>query len=245
MGVKSSIKTCLSHVARHYGAEIVPTKVLYEWQRAPIEMPAFYNSPLAHDAALYLTPDNPKLADLQKRYRAFDPAVTTPLVWEESHVRPEDIAYFRGDNAWVWQVRGPHANVLAYALSFYYLKSIDHLGLLEKLVDDNSFGSFLFAIGGRQISREVLDSVAEIYFLDRHLGIASRTGLRVLDVGAGYGRLAHRMLGALPGVESYFCTDAVAVSTFVSDYYLRFRGVEKARVIPLDEIDKTLREHPV
>ncbi len=91
----------------------------------------------------------------------------------------------------------------------------------------------------------MLDSVAEIYFLDRHLGIASRTGLRVLDVGAGYGRLAHRMLGALPGLERYFCTDAVAISTFVSDYYLRFRGVEKARVIPLDEIDKTLREHPV
>jgi hypothetical protein len=67
----------------------------------------------------------------------------------------------------------------------------------------------------------------------------------VLDVGAGYERLAHRMVSALPGIERFFCTDAVAVSTFVSDYYLRFRGLEKALVIPLDEIDNTLRDHPV
>ena len=70
-------------------------------------------------------------------------------------------------------------------------------------------------------------------------------GFRVLDIGAGYGRLAYRMVSALPGIERFFCTDAVAVSTFVSDYYLRFRGLEKALVIPLDEIDNTLRDHPV
>jgi hypothetical protein len=67
----------------------------------------------------------------------------------------------------------------------------------------------------------------------------------VLDIGAGYGRLAHRMVTALPGIAQYLCTDAVAVSTFVSDYYLRFRGVEKACVIPLDKIEGTLRDHPV
>ena len=61
----------------------------------------------------------------------------------------------------------------------------------------------------------------------------------------GYGRLAHRMVSALSGVERYYCTDAVAVSTFVSDYYLRFRGVDKAVVIPLDEIETALRGHPV
>jgi hypothetical protein len=53
------------------------------------------------------------------------------------------------------------------------------------------------------------------------------------------------MVSALSGVERYYCTDAVAVSTFVSDYYLRFRGVDKAVVIPLDEIETALRGHPV
>src|SRR5262249_39230162 len=147
-----------------------------------------------------------KLVELRRRYRSFDSDVTAPLEWTDSHVRPEDIAYFRGDNAWVWQMRGKNANVLAYALSVYYLRSIDHFDLLEKLVEDNSFGNFTFPIAGREASRDLVDSMAEIYFLDRHLGICSRAGLRVLDIGAGYGRLAHRMT-ALPGIERFYCTD--------------------------------------
>ena len=40
--------------------------------------------------------------------------------------------------------------------------------------------------------------------------------------------------------------DAVAESTFVCEYYLRFRGVEdRARVVPLDEIDAALGREPV
>jgi len=122
---------------------------------------------------------------------------------------------------------------------------MDRLGLLDRLIEDENFGNFAFSIAGRQISRDLLDSIAEIYFLDRHLGLSSRVGFRVLDVGAGYGRLAHRMTSALGGVERYYCTDAVAVSTFVSEYYLRFRGAEKAVVVPLDEIEAELRSQPV
>jgi hypothetical protein len=247
MGVKGLVKAFLNDVLKRYGSEIVLTDVLYEWQHGPVNMGmrSYVKCPLPDDAARYLKPDNPKLIELRRRYKAFDSDVTTPLLWTDRHVRPEDIAYFRGDNAWVWQVRGNNTNILAYALSLYYIQSIDRLGLLDRLVEDNSFGSFSFTIGGRQVSRDLLDSIAEIYFLDRYLGIASRAGLRVLDVGAGYGRLAHRMMSALPSIESYFCTDAIAVSTFVSDFYLRFRGLEKAFVIPLDEIDDALRDRPV
>jgi hypothetical protein len=246
MGVKRTLKTCLNHVLRRYGSEVVPANILYEWQRGPVNMmPRFNKSTLPDDAIRYLKPNNPKLIELQQRYGAFDPDVTTPFRWTNLHVRPEDITYFRGDNAWVWQLRGHNSNVMAYAVALYYLKSIDRLGLLDKLVEDNSFGNFSFTIADRQVSRDLLDSIAEIYFLDRHLGLGSRSRFRVLDVGAGYGRLAHRMVSALPGIEKFFCTDAVAVSTFVSDYYLRFRGLEKALAIPLDEIDNTLRDHPV
>jgi len=245
MGMKASVASFANQVLRRYNAQIVPANILHEWQRAPVTRPCFNEGGLPEDAAQYLRTDNPKLIELRRRYGAFDADVTTPFIWSDGHVRSEDIAYFRGDNAWVWQVRGKNANVMAYALSFYYLKSIDRLGLLEKLGEDNSFGNFTFTIDGREVSRDLLDSIAEIYFLDRHLGIARRAGIRVLDVGAGYGRLAHRMVSALPNIEQYFCTDAVAVSTFVSDYYLRFRGAERARVIPLDEIDSSLRDHPV
>jgi SAM-dependent methyltransferase len=244
-GVKAWLKTRINDVLNRYGAEIVSTRTLYEWQHGQIDKSTWNHSPLPADAAQYLSPNNPKLIDLQQRYKAFDSAVTNPFVWVDGYVSPEDMTYFRGDNAWVWQVRGKNANILAYALSLYYLKSIDHLGLFEKLVEDNSFGNFTFPINGRQVSRDLIDSIAEISFLDRHLGITSRQGFRVLDIGAGYGRLAHRMLTAVPGIDSYLCTDAVAFSTFVSEYYLRFRNVEKAAVIPLDEIDKTLHDHPV
>jgi hypothetical protein len=245
MGVKGWIKTCMNQVLKSFGNEIVPSEILYEWQHVRIDEPCFNKCALPGDALRYLTPNNPKLIELLQRYRAFDSTVTIPFLWTDRHVRPDDIAFFRGDNAWVWQVRGKNANILAYAISAYYLESIDHLGLLDKLIEDDSFGNFTFTIGGRQVSRDLLDSIAEIYFLDRHLGIASRRGLRVLDIGAGYGRLAHRMATALPGLEAFFCTDAVAVSTFVSDFYLRFRGIEKARVIPLDEIENALRANPV
>ena len=245
MGVKRWIKNCLNHVLNRYGFEIVQTDSLYEWQRNFVNKPSWHDSILPDDAARYLRADNPKLIELQQRYRTTDTDVTTPSVWTDRHVRPEDITHFRGDNAWVWQLRGANTNVLGYGLTLYYLRTIDSLGLLDKLVEDNSFGNFTFTIAGRQVSRDLLDSIAEIYFLDRHLGVGSRTGFRVLDVGAGYGRLAHRMVTALPGIEKFYCTDAVAVSTFVSDYYLRFRGLEKACVIPLDEIDNSLRDNPV
>lgn len=245
MGLKRWIKHGANDLLRRYGFEIVPTESLYEWQRIVVDKPCWHNCSLSDEALGYLKPDNPNLVGLQQRYSLFDADVTAPSVWNDQHVSAEDIAYFRGDNAWVWQVRGKNSNVLAYAISFYYLKSMDHLGLLDKLIEDENFGNFVFSMAAQQVSRDLLDSIAEIYFLDRHLGLSSRVGFRVLDVGAGYGRLAHRMVSALSGVERYYCTDAVAVSTFVSEYYLRFRSADRAIVIPLDEIETALRGHPV
>jgi hypothetical protein len=63
----------------------------------------------------------------------------------------------------------------------------------------------------------------------------------VLDIGAGYGRLAHRMSEAVPALADYCCVDAVPESTFVSDYYLSHRGVAPpARVVALDEVESAL-----
>lgn len=246
MGVKKAIRSWLDLILKRQGLEIVPRAMLYDWQLQPQDdSPRYSPSPLPAGAADYLSPDNPRLVALRERYKKADAAVTAAAVWNDGYVRGEDVAYFRGDNGWVWQVRGRNTNILSYALTFYYLKSLDHLGLFGKLSEDSHFGNFTFDIGKRLISRDLLDSISEILFLDRHLGIASRPGMKVLDIGAGYGRLAHRMTTALPNVQNYFCTDAVAVSSFVSDYYLRFRGADRAQVIPLDEIDRKLTAEPV
>jgi hypothetical protein len=61
----------------------------------------------------------------------------------------------------------------------------------------------------------------------------------ILDVGAGYGRLAHRASEGLTNVE-VLCTDGVPLSTFLSECYLRFRRAERATVVPLDKVEETL-----
>jgi hypothetical protein len=134
----------------------------------------------------------------------------------------------------------------AYAFATHYVQWIDSLGLLEKLEEDGLFGVCTFDVGGRIVSRDLLDSIMEIYFLERHLQLSTRNEFRVLDIGAGYGRLAHRMLEALPNITKYMCTDAVAVSTFISDFHLRFRGLEgRSEVIPLDGIERALESTKV
>jgi hypothetical protein len=195
---------------------------------------------LPEGAAAYLRPDHPRLLGLERAYAAFDARVTAPLLWRPGHVTPYDLRYFRGDNAYVWQVRDG-AGGANYALSAYYVKSIDELGLLERLHEDDLFGVHLFDALGRKVSRDLLDSILEIHFLERHFGLASRGALRVLDIGAGYGRLAYRMAVALPQLTEYLCVDAVPASTFLCEYYLRFRGVEgRARAVPLHELEQAL-----
>jgi hypothetical protein len=232
----------LNGMLRRRGKEIIPSERVYDWQRIDSRLPVFKRSELPAEAAQVLRADNPHLLALQARYKACDPAVTTPLVWREGHLRSEDIPYFRGDNAYVWQVRNGNFNIMGYALAYYYVHSIDKYNLLDKLSEDEAFGNFTFAVGGRQVSRDLLDSIVELYFLDRHLNIFERRDFTMLDIGAGYGRLAYRASSALEGLKNYFCADAVPFSTFLSDYYLRFRGVHpKAQVIPLDEIEAKLK----
>lgn len=231
----------LNSIFKYFGYELVSSSLVSDWQRYPKTQPSYQESGLPEGAKKYLRPDNPRLRELEKRYAEFDKDVCVPLLWKNGHVRPEDLLYFRGDNAYVWQLRGQNTQMMHYALSTYYIKSIDRLGLLEKLKEDGGFGCYTFFIDQKKISRDLLDSINEIYFLDKHLHISGWKGVTVLDIGAGYGRLAHRMVEALPNVKSCLCTDAVAVSTFISEYYLRFRDLEdRAAVVPLDEIEAAL-----
>ena len=86
----------------------------------------------------------------------------------------------------------------------------------------------------------------EIYFLEKHLNISNWANLNILDIGAGYGRLAHRMVKSFDNISRFFCTDGVFISTFISEYYLRFRNVhDKAKAIPLYNIENTLKENRV
>lgn len=244
MDIGTQARQFLNSKLKRY--KLISSSLLYDWQKYPQSKPSYKESLSPEGAENYLQEDHPRLKELQKRYANFDSEVTVPLVWEEGIVRSDDLRYFRGDNAYVWQLRGQNMNIMGYALTMFYVKSIDKLGLLQQLEEDDYFGNFTFLIDNKKISRDILDSINEIYFLDKYLNISSLNDLTILDIGAGYGRLAHHMVEALSNIKTYFCTDAFATSTFISEYYLRFRNLgNKAKVLPLDEIESSLKNQTV
>lgn len=210
----------------------------------PLAGASFAQSSVPAGARDYLRGDHPRLQDLRRRYAALSnhPAAAHSH-WTEGFVNDNvDLLNFRGDNAYLWQVRQSRRDAeMRYFANTLYIERIDQRGLLPKLKEDGAFGCYTFQYEGRHgMSRDLLDSINEIYFLDRHIDLFDKPDLRLLDIGAGYGRLAHRMSEALPNLKSYVCVDAVPESTFLAEYYLKHRGVSEsqASVVALDELHK-------
>jgi FkbM family methyltransferase len=196
--------------------------------------------PLPPSAAETLRADNPRLVQLREQYDRLDWPVCTHSRWQSHNFEHWlDLRWFRGDTSYVWHYReAPRISQLKFFVFLRYVVEHDRLRLLDRLGEDGAFGCFAYDFPGYpRCSRDSLDSVCELDFLDRHLEITSHRGLRVLDVGAGYGRLAHRAVQAVGGLRDYCCVDAVAESTFLSEYYTKFRGVSPpARVVPLTDV---------
>lgn len=118
--------------------------------------------------------------------------------------------------------------------------------LLNLLKEDGLFGNYVYKFEDLLVSRDLLDSIIEIYFLEKFLKLSTVNTLNILDVGAGYGRLAHRLSTVYKNIEKVFCVDAVAESTFLCEYYLRIRHSEKKTLtVPLYDIEEILANHPI
>src|SRR5262245_33524210 len=234
MSFNGAVRNALSRVVRAYGYELKETSTLYDWQRS-VTRPTVRKG----HTDPYLSESNRRLLTLAERYRKFDPLARSSDLWTVDYVVGDKLRYFRGD-PYVWQQTGPNMNEFGYVLATYYVRAIDTLGLMDRLTDDDWFGNFTFTMDGTTVSRDMLDSIVELYFLEKHLHLSSMQGVRILDVGAGYGRLAHRACETMPSVADYVCVDAVAQSTFISEFYLKFRK-SRACVVALDEIDATLK----
>lgn len=200
------------------------------------------SQPLPAGVEQDLRADHPRLQELRDRYARFECPAGVHGQWRDQWVASSvDLRYFRGDNAYVWQYRQALSNIeLKTFTTLRYLRERDRHGLLERLEEDGRFGCWTFQFSDRKVvSRDLLDSVNEMLFLGEHADLFGRAGLRVLDIGAGYGRLAYRMATALPNLERYSCVDAVPQSTFLCEYYLRHRGCEgRTQVLPLDEFER-------
>jgi putative sugar O-methyltransferase len=247
MGFRALARTLTQRLLQRYAHSIVPNALLYEWQKPTTSATRGGFTTQAPGADRYLTKDNARLRELEEAYAQVKGPVTTPSVWTADHVRAIDLQRFRADDAYLWQHRGRDMNEMSFGLAYYYLKSIDRLRLLDRLDEDQAFGVNVFGlVEGRPITRDLLDSVAELNFLERHLALSQREAVVILDIGAGYGRLAYRSMAALPSIRQYLCADAVPVSTFICEHYLRYRGVDRrAQVIPLHELSSALRSYKV
>jgi putative sugar O-methyltransferase len=187
--------------------------------------------PLPPGAGDVLRVDHPLLAEYTSRYRGH-PAATWSQVEQRLRRQQHRHSAVPRQQQDVWQRWGDDA--YRYVLTTNFTRLHDRLGLFERLDEDGLFGAETYDIDGSRISRDLLGSITELNFLDEQLDI-SRRDLTILDIGAGYGRLAYRAATAFANVE-YLCTDAIPLSTFLSRYYLDFRGAARARVVPLDEI---------
>jgi len=207
-----------------------------------INRPMFKDIEIKKEHALQLLPNNSEILELKKQYAKCSYAKMNHTQWNKKFCDLQiQWPYFRGDNAYVWQERDNNF-LLNYEETFNYIKSFDTLRLLDILKEDGAFGIFTYKLkSGKLVSRDMLDSILELYFLERVLGISQFENLNILDIGAGYGRFAHRAINALPNINKFYCTDAIAESTFLSKFYSNYRKISnKCEVIPLHRFEETM-----
>lgn len=230
----------------------------YKVQRLnPEERSAFVQFQRPDDTAIETVfgSDADRLQELRERYALVRSPAVAHSIWANRKSQSNltdiglagvDLTRFRASSSYVWNYYGDGTADLARLQYYVFAQAVkagDSAGLLDRLEEDGAFGctTFDFESIGR-VSRDLLDSVAEINFLQRHLDVLDRDDLRVLDIGAGYGRLAHRLLDANPRMAGYTCVDAVPESTFLSEFYLKFRGLQdRVDVVALDTVDERLK----
>lgn len=168
---------------------------------------------------------DPILLQLEADYKAFGgPALSA---WRD-HQNNIGIEQFRGDGAYLAQANDEKRHWLQYD----YIRMIDKNGWLDKLDEDGAFGCRTYKFGDKVVSRDLMDSVMELYFVYETLG--HHTPHRWLDIGAGYGRLAHRYV-TLYSDSQFVCMDAVPVSTYLCSFYMNYRKLnQQCDVIPLN-----------
>jgi 2-polyprenyl-3-methyl-5-hydroxy-6-metoxy-1,4-benzoquinol methylase len=157
-------------------------------------------------------------------------------VWNRKHLKNFDVARFRADSIYVWQTR--QFQEINYYLTYLYILEIDKLGLLGRLQESGDYGVETFSFENGKVSRDLMDSVIEIHYLNDVLSLSNQQDLQILDIGAGYGRFAHRILESFPE-SNVTCIDAIPLSTCISRIYLgSFIQSKRATVHDLESLNE-------
>lgn len=179
-----------------------------------------------------LSRDNPRLIELTESYGKLN--LFEQSVWKD-WANSIDIQNFRGEIGFMAQMWSMTPE--RYQNTYDYLVSIGEGDTLMQLGEDGAFGAITFQSDttGQTYGRDLLDSVAEIRFLRDTLKLDADSMGVVFDIGGGYGRFAHRFVQMFPNSHVYV-GDGVPLSTFLCDFYLRYRHVTpRARAKPLYE----------
>jgi hypothetical protein len=176
-------------VRREQGRELPPELIIATPEdRRYLENLYDDSVPLPNGAERELSPDNPRLRELREAYAALDLPVLSPSRWNEEAIGSFlDLRWFRGETLIYWHYRElPRISALKYFVFVRYVQDRDSRGLLRKLEEDGSFGCWTFSYPGYgRFSRDLLESVNEILFLERELRLSKRGAFKVLDIGGG------------------------------------------------------------
>jgi putative sugar O-methyltransferase len=115
----------------------------------------------------------------------------------------------------------PHNPRYFTALHHVYWSSLekrDQFGLLSKIEEPELGQGDTVSVNGRRVSIDLLQSIDEFYRLVEVMGWKRDDKVTVLEIGAGYGRLAHVLLTAMPNAR-YQIFD-LPESLLLSQYYL-------------------------
>lgn len=179
--------------------------------------------------------ENSRLRDLRQQYAQYACAAQVHSQWDKLFTQKIDLASFRGDSAYMWQYRDGNVP-LTYIATYYYHRLSSNTDLLEKCTEDDSFGPFNIMLDNSLVTRDRLDSIAELGFLRELFSLNEHSQLRILDIGSGYGRLAWRINQCFPNVH-VLCVDAIPESAFLCEYYLFYRKASPyVRMVPLPEL---------
>ena len=157
-------------LGRTAGRELPPELVrLTDEDRRYLESLYDDRLPLPPGADRELAADHPRLRELREAYAALDVPATDASRWDRGAVEEFfDLRHFRGESLVYWHYRElPRIDRLKFFVFAQYVRSIDSAGLLDRLEEDGAFGCWTYEYAdGTLVSRDLLESVAEMQFLD-------------------------------------------------------------------------------
>lgn len=144
-----------------------------------------------------------------KRYKLYDPDVINL----ETHELKEDTRRIFGKD------RKLQKRIYFFSVSLLcnYAFSIDSKKILQKIEEPTLGNPIEFRCGERHMSQDLANSVCEFYSIINASQLPQKAPPIILEIGAGYGRLAYVFLKALPC--KYFIVD-IPPALFISQKYL-------------------------